>query len=55
MTLAKTLSVLILTVAPGLAFAQGCPHEKLDETAASCVPGMVWDSATSTCVSNPTS
>jgi hypothetical protein len=54
MKIATSLSVLFLTIAPGLALAQGCPHEKLEQ-AASCVPGTVWDDAKGACVNNPTS
>jgi hypothetical protein len=51
-----TLAVIALSLAPGLALAQGCNGDKVkDETASSCTPGATWDAATSSCVSNPTS
>jgi hypothetical protein len=54
MKIATALSALFLTLAPGFALAEGCPHEKLEQ-AASCVPGTVWDDAKGTCVDKPTS
>jgi hypothetical protein len=49
------LAVLAFTLLPSLAAAAGCRGEHSEETAASCVPGMVWDSAKGTCVDKPTS
>jgi hypothetical protein len=54
MKLLATLSVLTLAVLPSLALAD-CRGDKLDQTAASCMPGMVWDPATGTCVEAPAS
>ncbi len=51
---ASLLAVLALSVLPGLA-AANCRGEHIDQTAASCTPGMVWDSAKGTCVEKPTS
>ena len=51
-----TLTVIALSLAPGLALAQGCHGDKAKaETASSCVPGSTWDETKSACVTNPTS
>jgi hypothetical protein len=56
MTKAVFLAVLSLTLLPSLAAAgPGCRGEKLQETAASCMPGMTWDSVSGTCVETPSS
>jgi hypothetical protein len=47
-------TVLAVTLLSGAAMAQ-CRGEQIDQTAASCLPGMVWDEATATCVDHPTS
>lgn len=47
-------AVVAFTVLPSLAAAAGCSGHS-DQTAASCMPGMVWDSAKGTCVEKPTS
>jgi hypothetical protein len=53
---AAVFAVLSLTLLPSLAAAgPGCRGEHIEETAASCMPGMVWDAAKGTCVANPTS
>lgn len=49
------LAILTLSLSPALAAAGGCRGEKLDETAASCIPGTTWDSVTGTCVETPSS
>lgn len=49
-----TLAALAIALLPGLAFAQ-CAGKHGEQTAASCVPGMVWDSAKGTCVDKPSS
>lgn len=54
MKILVTLSALALTVLPTLALAT-CRGEALDQTAASCLPGMIWDAETGTCVEAPTS
>jgi hypothetical protein len=55
MKIKTTLAVIALTLAPSFAFAQ-CSGDKMKEvTAASCVPGAVWDEAKGACVINPTS
>jgi len=54
MKIATTLAVLAISLLPGLAFAE-CRGAHTDETAASCMPGMVWDAGTGTCVEKPTS
>jgi hypothetical protein len=55
MKIATTLAVLALTLLPSLAAAKGCRGEHIDETASSCLPGLVWDDEKGTCVENPTS
>jgi hypothetical protein len=55
MKIATTFAVLAVTLLPGLAAAQGCRGERIDETASSCMPGLVWDDAKGTCVERPTS
>jgi hypothetical protein len=50
---AVILAVLATSLLPGLALAE-CMGQPL-QTAASCVPGMVWDAGAGTCVENPTS
>lgn len=47
MKIAVTLAALALSVVP--AFANGCHDKVKEETAASCMPGYVWDAATATC------
>lgn len=54
MKIKTTLAVIALTLAPSFAFAQ-CSDKMKEETAASCVPGAVWDEAKGACVANPTS
>jgi hypothetical protein len=54
MKTATTLAALAIALLPSLAFAQ-CRGEHTDQTAASCMPGMVWDGAKGTCVDKPTS
>jgi hypothetical protein len=54
MKTATTLAALAIALLPGLTFAQ-CRGEHSDQTAASCMPGMVWDATAGTCVDKPTS
>ena len=54
MKTAATLAVLAFTLMPSFAFAN-CRGDKLEETAASCTPGMTWDTEKGSCVNNPTS
>ena len=52
----KTKTVLValaLTLAPALAFAQGCNYGK-SQQAMSCAEGTVYDTATGTCVAAST-
>jgi hypothetical protein len=50
------LAVLALTALPtAVAAGGGCHGQKLEETAASCIPGTTWDNATGACVDTPTS
>ncbi len=53
MKIATTLAVLAISLLPSLALAD-CAGQPL-QTAASCMPGTVWDGAKGTCVDNPTS
>ena len=54
MKVLATLTVLALSVLPSLALAD-CRAHPLDQTAASCLPNMVWDEEKETCVPSPTS
>ena len=54
MKITTAFAALALALLPGLAFAQ-CRGEHADQTAASCMPGMVWDATAGTCVDKPTS
>jgi len=54
MKYAAIFSVLAVTLLSGAAMAS-CRDDGIDQTAASCLPGMVWDEATAACVDNPTS
>ncbi|MFN4194121.1 MAG: adenylosuccinate lyase [Tabrizicola sp.] len=54
MKIAATLAALTLALTPSLTFAR-CAGEHMSQSAASCAPGMVWDSAKGTCVEKPTS
>ena len=54
MKTATTHAALAIALLPNLAIAQ-CRGEHTDQTAASCMPGMVWDGAKGTCVDKPTS
>ncbi len=56
MQIRTTLAAIALSLAPGIALAQGCHSDQIkDDTASSCAPGATWDSARSACVANPTS
>jgi len=57
MKLKTTLAVLALSLAPGMALAEGgCSGYKAKNvTASSCIPGSTWDETKSSCVANPTS
>lgn len=52
MKTATLFAALALGLLPGLALAD-CRGDH--QTAASCMPGTVWDAPTSTCVEKPTS
>lgn len=54
MKIFATLSFLTVTLLPSLASAV-CRGEEMEQTAASCMPGTVWDPETSTCVEAPSS
>jgi len=47
-------SVLAITLLSSASMAS-CQGDQIDQTAASCAPGLVWDEATASCVANPTS
>lgn len=49
-----TLAALAIALLPGFAFAQ-CAGKKVEQTAASCMPGTSWDAAKGTCVETPSS
>jgi hypothetical protein len=51
---ASLLAVLAFSILPSLA-AASCVGQHSDQTAASCIAGMVWDSTKGTCVDKPTS
>jgi hypothetical protein len=55
MKIALSLAALALSLAPAVAFAQGCADKVKDETASSCMPGYAWDQATATCTATPSS
>lgn len=51
MTLKTTLVALALTLSPGLALAQDCPHDRsYQDAAVSCALGTVLDAATGKCL-----
>ncbi len=54
MKTATTLAALAFALIPSLTHAR-CAGEHMGQTAASCMPGMVWDAAKGTCVEKPTS
>ena len=47
-------SVLAVTLLSGAAMAS-CRDAQIDQTAATCLPGTVWDEPTAACFDNPTS
>lgn len=47
MTFKTLVTTAILTLAPGLALAEGCRDH---EQAMSCAEGSTWDAASGTCV-----
>lgn len=57
MKIKTTLAMIALSLAPGMALAGGdCHGDKVKaESAASCIPGAVWDEAKGACVTTPTS
>jgi hypothetical protein len=56
MKIRTTLAAIALSLAPGLALAQGCHSDQIkQETASSCMAGATWDEAKGSCVTNPTS
>jgi|GEM_PF-1693345 len=52
---ATIFAVLAFTLLPSLAAAAGCKGGQADQSAASCMAGMVWDATKGTCVEKPTS
>lgn len=56
MKLAVTLALLAGTFLPNFALARDCHgQQQVDDTGASCMPGLIWDSEKDTCVGDPTS
>jgi hypothetical protein len=56
MQIRTTLAAIALSLAPGLALAQGgCDHGMKEVTASSCMAGFTWDEGKAACVANPTS
>ncbi|MGC3939485.1 carbohydrate-binding module family 14 protein [Roseobacter sp. EG26] len=53
MTIKTLAAAVALTLAPVLAFAEGCNYGQ--KVTMSCAEGMVYDSETGTCVTNTTS
>jgi hypothetical protein len=52
----KTILVaLALSLAPALALAEGCHHATMQQEAASCAEGAVWDVEKGQCVLQPSS
>lgn len=54
MKILATMTVIAFSALPSLA-GGGCRGTHLDQTAASCMPGTVWDAATGTCIEAPSS
>lgn len=54
MKTATILAALAISLLPGLALAE-CMGGHANQSAASCLPGMVWDGAKGTCVEKPAS
>ena len=54
MKITAILSILAVMLLSGAAMAT-CRGDGIEQTAASCMPGMVWDEATAMCVEQPTS
>ena len=54
MKILATLTFVTLSMVPSFA-GSGCRGEQVDETASSCLPGMVWDEKAGTCVEAPSS
>ncbi len=52
MKTATLLAALAISLLPGLALAE-CRGDH--QSAASCLPGTVWDEAKGTCIDKPTS
>lgn len=56
MRITALVTALTLTMAPTFALAEGCGWgHKMQETAASCADGKVWDAASQACVDQTTS
>ena len=49
------LVALALSLAPTLALAEGCHHATMQQEAASCAEGAVWDVEKGQCVLQPSS
>lgn len=55
MTIKTLLAMLALSVTPALAFAQCTGDKHMSTQASACGEGMVYDSASASCVLKPTS
>lgn len=55
MPLRTVLVALALSLVPALALAQGCNHATMQQEAASCAEGAVWDVEKGQCVLQPSS
>lgn len=54
MKILATVSILALSAFPSLSFAS-CRGDALDQTAAACLPGTVWDAEKGMCIEAPSS
>jgi hypothetical protein len=50
MKIKTTFAALAMILAPGLALAEGCVHQRQQEAAVSCATGTALDAATGKCV-----
>lgn len=55
MKVTSLLTAALLTLAPGLAFAECGGYSHGTSASMTCAAGLVWDSATRTCVGKSTS
>ncbi|WP_166434062.1 hypothetical protein [Roseovarius spongiae] len=50
MTARTIFATLVLTLAPTLALAMGCSHDRVKTQAMSCAEGSTYDAGTGACV-----